>query len=68
MRTNEAGSYLRQHPFEEANMIWDSHKTRVVRSYGRRDLPRSEGYPFLLQGLHFGLLPDGRGLQAKWRS
>jgi hypothetical protein len=68
MRTKEAESYSHQHPFEEANMIWDWHKTRVVRSFGHRDLPGSEGYRFLLHGLHFGLLPDGRGLQAKWRS
>jgi hypothetical protein len=49
-------------------MIWDWHKTCVVRSYGRRDSLPSESYRFSLQGLHFGLLPDGRGLQARWRS
>jgi hypothetical protein len=51
-------------------MIWDWHKTAAecaVRSYGRRDLLRSKGYRFFLQGLHYGMLPDERGL-AKWRS
>ena len=51
-------------------MVWDWHKTaaeRGVRSYGRRDLLQSKGYRFSLQGLHYGLLPDERGLQA-WRS
>jgi hypothetical protein len=55
-------------------MIWDWHKTaaeRAVQSpfsdYERRDLPRSRAYCFSLHGLHFGLLPDERVVQA-WRS
>ena len=40
----------------------------AIRSYGHRDLLRNQGYRFSLQGLHFGLLPNERGLQAKWRS
>ena len=69
MRTKQAESDW--HPFEEATMTWDWHKTAAecaVQSYGRRDRLRSDGYRYLLQGLHYGLLRDERGLQAKWRS
>ena len=55
-------------------MIWDWHKKAAKRAvhsplnnYERWDLMRSRAYRFSLHGLHFGLLPDERGLQA-WQS
>jgi hypothetical protein len=67
MRTKQAELYSRQHPFEEATMIWDWYKTageRAVQSplndYERRDVLRSKAHRFALHGLHFGLYPDER--------
>jgi hypothetical protein len=56
-------------------MIQDWHETaaeRAVRSphndYEHRDRLRSKAYRFSLHGLHFGLLPDERVVQANWQS
>jgi hypothetical protein len=38
-----------------------------LKDYERRDVLRSIAYRFSLQGLHFGVLPDDRVVQA-WRS
>ena len=56
-------------------MIWDWHETAAARAvqappndYERRDLLRSRAYRFSLHGLHFGLLPEERVVQARRQS